>query len=178
MMSTHGKVTDFQMWDEVLPDEQLLKVKTETHTSFILAPRWRDAKSSRRATWWAGRRPIGSSTQVAARSSLTSLWWSIQIFTRLGRRLLTLRGMFAEAGTSACTWCPTSSRLSLCTESCCIFSLWFSVWPGEPAHVHQVIWRGCAVQQEREVWLNCPAPDSQVTFIAPPSCCLQGICFV
>ena len=27
MMSTHGKVTDFQMWDEVLPDEQLLKVK-------------------------------------------------------------------------------------------------------------------------------------------------------
>ena len=26
MMSTHGKVTDFQMWDEVLPDEQLLKV--------------------------------------------------------------------------------------------------------------------------------------------------------
>ena len=30
MMSTHGKVTDFQMWDEILPDEQLLKVKTET----------------------------------------------------------------------------------------------------------------------------------------------------
>ena len=32
MMSTHGKVTDFQMWDEVLSDEQLLKVKTETNT--------------------------------------------------------------------------------------------------------------------------------------------------
>ena len=29
MMSIHGKVTDFQMWDEVLPDEQLLKVKTK-----------------------------------------------------------------------------------------------------------------------------------------------------
>ena len=35
MMSTHGKVTDFQMWDEILPDEQLLKVKTETNTFSI-----------------------------------------------------------------------------------------------------------------------------------------------
>merc|ERR1719234_1505902 len=26
MMSAHGRVTDFQMWDHVLPDEQLLKV--------------------------------------------------------------------------------------------------------------------------------------------------------
>ena len=33
------------------------------------------------------------------------------IFARLGKRLLTLRGMFVEVGTSACTWCLTSSRL-------------------------------------------------------------------
>ena len=37
MMSTHGKVTDFQMWDHVLPDEQLLKVKTETSSCSVLA---------------------------------------------------------------------------------------------------------------------------------------------
>jgi hypothetical protein len=27
MMSVHGKVTDFQMWDRILPDEELLKVQ-------------------------------------------------------------------------------------------------------------------------------------------------------
>ena len=35
MMSAHGKVTDFQMWDHILPDEQLLKVKLETSTCSI-----------------------------------------------------------------------------------------------------------------------------------------------
>ena len=34
MMSTHGKVTDFQMWDEVLPDEQLLKVLEKNSVFF------------------------------------------------------------------------------------------------------------------------------------------------
>ena len=87
MMSTHGKVTDFQMWDHVLPDEQLLKVKTGTGSCSVLGSRWPAAKSFQRATWSAGRKPIGSSTQVAARSQLSfqlkssaSVWLSIQIF--------------------------------------------------------------------------------------------------
>ena len=37
MMSTHGKVTDFQMWDEVLPDEQLLKVLEKNSELFQLS---------------------------------------------------------------------------------------------------------------------------------------------
>ena len=57
--------------------------ETETPNS---AFRWPAVKSFQRATWSAGTKPIGSSTQVAARSqlsfhlkSLTSFWWSIEI---------------------------------------------------------------------------------------------------
>ena len=72
MMSTHGKVTDFQMWDEVLPDEQLLKVLEKNSELFQLSLFWRSlvVKSSPRATWSAGRKPTGSWTQVVARFDL------------------------------------------------------------------------------------------------------------
>ena len=30
MISVHGKVTDFQMWDKVLPDEELIQVTLPT----------------------------------------------------------------------------------------------------------------------------------------------------
>ena len=53
----HGRVTDFQMWDRVLPDFQLEEVETIFNLIFNRSP---DAASSRRATWSTGLRRRGT----------------------------------------------------------------------------------------------------------------------
>ena len=113
MMSTHGKVTDFQMWDEVLPDEQLLKV-LEKNLAFLNSRFFKDH--------WLWRVPRGQPGQLGENQLVLELksWHGLTFIgsflhqtnqpTRLGRRLLTWRRMFVEAGTWVCTWCPTNSR--------------------------------------------------------------------
>ena len=113
-----------------------------------------------------------------------SVWWSIHLMSRFyqaRKETLDLERDVCRSRNLSLHMVPyklkVTTERSLCTTSCYtpIFSfMWFTVWPWEPAHVHQVVWRGCAVQQEREVWLNCPPSDGQVP-CKPPICCMQGL---
>ena len=119
MMSMHGKVADFQIWDQALPDEQLLKV---TFWNLSISnkhfARWPAARSSPRATFSVGKIQIGFLTLVVARWTFNQTEWYILLQLAILQFILN-KVLFHLAGSQGGSW-PRNRNLSqiLCQLPC------------------------------------------------------------
>ena len=56
-------------------------------------------------------------------------------------------------------WQRSTLRLVSCSRN-----IYYPVRPWDSPRVHQVVWRGCTVQQEEEIWLHRSLPLGKVSF--------------